>query len=413
MKGKLTVLLSKEVKELVRDPKILFGLILMPLLIYPLMGVVLSAAFQTGVSREPILVKVEVYDTGFLGKYIPNLLRNYSTVKLVEGVGKFEVEIIVPENFTTSILAGKPGILQVTFYVNSTGFGSMSRVGVTSEILQQLRTDLAKILAKRFVREIEPNIVINPVKEEYTTYFRGKPYNIHPQVLIGMFFGQAWITPVVLSLVMVFAVNIAAVSIAQEKESKTLETLLSLPVSRSTILFSKITGSLVIALIASVTNMLGFYFYIQSIPGFEGQQTTLTLPMTTIPVIGIALFVGIMTLLTLSMILAVMAEDVRSAQALVGNFALIIWIPAFYIMFADIESLPLYLRLLITLIPASSPFLAAKLLPVGEYLTPLISILINLVEAVVFLVIAAKIFESEKILTMRLRFGKKKTRPVE
>ncbi len=45
--GSFTSIVYKEIKELVRDPKILFGVVLLPLLLYPLMGQGLQISQQS------------------------------------------------------------------------------------------------------------------------------------------------------------------------------------------------------------------------------------------------------------------------------------------------------------------------------------------------------------------------------
>ena len=46
LKGFITILI-KELKELMRDPKILIGMIVLPLIIFPVLGLVMGYAVQT------------------------------------------------------------------------------------------------------------------------------------------------------------------------------------------------------------------------------------------------------------------------------------------------------------------------------------------------------------------------------
>ena len=58
--------------------------------------------------------------------------------------------------------------------------------------------------------------------------------------------------------------QIAATSVASEKEEKTLETLLSLPISRFTILFGKLAGSTIVAAVGAIAIIIGFNYYMGS-----------------------------------------------------------------------------------------------------------------------------------------------------
>ncbi|GAI40849.1 unnamed protein product, partial [marine sediment metagenome] len=59
--GSLQSLVVKEVKELVRDPKILIGVILMPLIMFPVMGQSISIS-QKSVMQAMITASFAIYD---------------------------------------------------------------------------------------------------------------------------------------------------------------------------------------------------------------------------------------------------------------------------------------------------------------------------------------------------------------
>jgi hypothetical protein len=49
--GSLKSLVVKEIKELIRDPKILIGVILMPIIMFPLMGSAINVSTSSGILR--------------------------------------------------------------------------------------------------------------------------------------------------------------------------------------------------------------------------------------------------------------------------------------------------------------------------------------------------------------------------
>jgi len=109
-----------------------------------------------------------------------------------------------------------------------------------------------------------------------------------------------------------------------EKEGKTLETLLSMPVKRSHILAGKIFGVIVIALIATMAYFGGYMYYMNTILSeIPMQGFSFTVSPTGIGLVGITLFLTLLSGLSLAMLLAVMCEDVRSAQSFMG----VIYIP--------------------------------------------------------------------------------------
>ena len=108
------------------------------------------------------------------------------------------------------------------------------------------------------------------------------------------------------------------------------------------------------------------------------------------------------------MILGVLAEDFRSAQNMIMPLMFMVMIPYFISLFADINSISLPLKILILTIPFSHPFLVSQNLYLGNYAMIAAGLAYMLVVFVVLVVLAARIFSTDKILTMKLSFGKKK-----
>jgi ABC-2 type transport system permease protein len=78
-------------------------------------------------------------------------------------------------------------------------------------------------------------------------------------------------------------------------------------------------------------------------------------------------------------------------------------------MFADINTLPSALRIFLLALPFTHPVLASQAMMIGDYLTPVLGIVYVAAFTLVILYLASRIFATEKILTMRLRLGRKKT----
>jgi ABC-2 type transport system permease protein len=124
--------------------------------------------------------------------------------------------------------------------------------------------------------------------------------------------------------------------------------------------------------------------------------------------LGVSLFFALLCGLAMATILGVLAEDFRSAQTLMMPLMLLILIPYLLSFFADVNSLPLPVKLLILAIPFSHPFLATPNIMLGNYAAVIYGILYMAVVFLVLVVIAARIFSTDRVLTMKLRWGKKK-----
>jgi ABC-2 type transport system permease protein len=202
-----------------------------------------------------------------------------------------------------------------------------------------------------------------------------------------------------------------------EKQNKTLETLLTVPIPRTSIVAAKMLAAGIVGLLSAVIYMVGMKSYMGGMMGSVGtsapvnaviKQLGLTLTGNGYLLLGISLFFALLCGLAMATILGVLAEDFRSAQSLMLPIMLLIFIPYLLSFFADINSLPLPVKLLVLAIPFSHPFLATPNIMLGHYPAVLYGILYMAVVFLVLVVIAARIFSTDRVLTMKLRWGKKK-----
>jgi len=226
--------------------------------------------------------------------------------------------------------------------------------------------------------------------------------------------------PLGVIMLIVVAMQIAATAVASEKEEKTLETMLTVPISRFTILVGKLAGSVIVAAVGAIAYMAGFTYYMGSFTaafpsqaGVDLASLGLTLTVPAYLVLGASLFVSLLSALALAIAISSFAEDVRSAQTMVGYLYVMLFVPMIFLAYADINALPLALQLALFAIPFTHPMLAARAAFTEEYTMAVFGIVYVSVFTVVVLYIAAQIFTTEKILTMRLRLGRRKPRKEE
>jgi ABC-2 type transport system permease protein len=398
-------LILKEVKELVRDPKILIGMIIIPLVMFPLMGLAIRTSMESAQQslKKISLVTINLDNDTESFRLIDYLKENgvqiyetpfsdwNQTLQFMREKNATEL-LMIPEGFTAHIVSGNAGT--VISYSMYTGKSLLEGAGATiiNSLLESYKSE------KTFVT-ISQSIVNN------------EPVNVDPRTLSSVLMSQYVAMPVTIMVLLVFAMQIAATSVASEKEEKTLETLLTLPINRFTILAGKLVGSVVVAAVGAVTYMVGFNYYMgsfsASIPDSGGiDLAKLGLAPTPLAyfLLGASLFVSMLSALALAVVLSAFAEDVRGAQALVGYIYPLLFVPMIFLMFADVNALPLALRIVLLAIPYSHPMLTARAALTGDYLTPVFGIIYVSAFTTVVLYVAAKLFATEKILTMKLRF---------
>ena len=87
-----------------------------------------------------------------------------------------------------------------------------------------------------------------------------------------------------------------------------------------------------------------------------------------------------------------------------------IFLPAMALIYLDVNTLPLALKAVFYAIPYSHPILAAKAVVTGDYVTVVFGIVYVAIFTIVIMYIASRLFATEKILTAKLSFGKRKAK---
>ncbi len=414
----------KEVKELVRDPKILLGMIIVPLIIFPLMGFAIQTSMEAAEeSMGTISMAVMDLDEGPVTENLTNFLKalNVRIVELedlnfTEAVNYVEQTnltglLVVPPDFSNNITSGLKAKLDVYTVFRGGGIAESTSSSAISALLNGFEEDLViQKVGEKFLDQ-DPKTVLNPIDMSDNSIIKGKSVDVPPSVLFGLMMAQSTGMPVGIMVLLIFAMQLAATSVASEKEEKTLETLLTLPVNRFTILVGKLTGSIVVAVVGAIAYIIGFSYYMGSFMGVMPSENGVDLAsvgLAPTPIsyllLGASLFVSLVSALALAISISIFAEDVRGAQALVGPLSMLFVFPMIFTMFTDIYSLPFPLMIILFAIPFTHPMLAARAAFTGDHLTAIIGIVYVAIFTVAVLYIAARLFGTEKILTARLKF---------
>jgi ABC-2 type transport system permease protein len=178
-----------------------------------------------------------------------------------------------------------------------------------------------------------------------------------------------------------------------------------------TILIGKLSGSLLVAVLGTVTYIIGFNYYMSSLLGNQSQMDLSSLGLTTTPMsyalLGLVLFISIVASLAIAVAFSVFSEDVRSAQTSVSYIYVVILIPTFLFMFIDINTLSLPIQLLLYTIPFTHTLAATKEILIGNFSGIFLNVVYLIIFTVVILYIAAKLFTTEKVFTSRFMIRRK------
>jgi len=414
LKGFSTILI-KELKELIRDPKIIIGMLVLPLIMFPVLGLVLGYAVETAQEQaEKATILVVNNDGGNWSNMFINLLNTTMKVNVVDNVTPEQVLaqdllannnstqfIEIPAGFSTNMTEHIEGNLNITAALNT--YSVFSGGSIFSGIGSSAITNFISV----FNRYIAPNVVYTTP----STIIKGEiQTGVDPSTLSSLLMSQSIALPITIMILLTYSMQIAATSVAMEKEEKTMETLLTLPVDRFAILMGKLSSSIVVAGVGALAYMIGYNYMLGSFMIGQVGTTIDLVKLGLVPspigylLLGTVLFVTLLSGLALAVIMSAFSEDVRGAQSLIGYIYPLIFIPAFALMYLDINTLPLALKAVFFAIPYSQPIIASKAVIMGDYLTVIFGIIYVAAFTIVIMYIASRLFATEKILTAKLKF---------
>jgi len=381
--GSLLPLIEKEIKDLLRDPRIYIGL-LAPILTMPILGLVISTVMQSSIetiSREGIKVAVIDLDRTSTSREFMGFIRSlglnvseFPPLEIEDAIKELKgsdtrILIVVPNGFESNITSFRKAQVNVFFIVKSTGLTSIGIFSVVENVLNAYSKALVESFISSKSPEVNPEDVLNPLTTVSYTVVKDRVLKVSPGVLFNQFFMSSGImVPIVLMLVSTSVAQIAATATAVENEEKTLETLLTLPIGRYSILMGKLIGSAVVAMLGTIIFIVGLIVYFQSIFSLpivaeEGLTISLELPTASFEsyvMLFISLLIAIFFATSLGVIIGALSSDVRISGSLVGFVQIPIMVPMFMVIYGDVRSLPLALQIFIYALPPSYPMLIAQ-----------------------------------------------------
>jgi ABC-2 type transport system permease protein len=334
--------------------------------------------------------------------------------------GESKLLLVIPSGFGETLTDLQPSQIETYSFMRS-----FSLIGARGQVVvQSVISALNNVLSDNFLRDklpgYDPQSLKNPIKSKDYVIVKDRMAEGSANMVAGLISQQSLIIPVVLMMIVIYSSQMVISAVAMEKQNKTLETLLTVPIKRTSIITAKMLAAGLVGLISAGVYMFAFKGFVGGIgeeaakAGAEAggavmmKQLGLTFNTTGYVVLGVSLFLAILVALALAMILGVLAEDFRSAQTMIMPVMFMVMIPYFISLFADINTVALPVKILILAIPFSHPFLVSQNIYLGNYRMIALGLGYMFIVFVVLVVFAARIFSTDKILTMKLRLGKKK-----
>ena len=278
-------------------------------------------------------------------------------------------------------------------------------------------------------------LITSPANTVEFSAANGKSVEISAAAVSSIVMMESMIAPFAIFFLLLLASQMIMTAISTEKIDKTLETLLSTPVSRMTVLTAKMVAAIISALLNAVFMIVGFGVYMVSIMGgamsgaTNGEANISDLAgMTSVPdagaltdvlstadaisqlgfslsgvdilLFGLQLFLTLAIGLSISLILGATATDVKSVQTLVMPIMIAVMIPFFVTMFMDFGEMPVAAKVIMFLIPFTHSYIALTNLMSGDMIMYWGGLAYQIVFFAVCMFLAVRMFTSDKLFTM-------------
>jgi len=424
--NKFLILLKKEIKELITIQLVL-PLIIMVLL-FSFIGNIMSKETAKMFAPQPIFILNQ--DTQEAGNKISEILKTANfKPEILEASSVDEALttlkeknnpslLVIPLNFGKNMNNFKSQQLLVYKIMKNFSIMSNAKYSAPDKAMVVINTYYSNEWIQKKKTSIEPEILKNPIKSNEFVIIGDKQANIPLSAVLGYIQKQTTFIPIILFIVIIIAAQMVAMAVASEKENKTFEILLSSPINRKTIIFAKLLAAGLVALLFAGVYMIGMNYYMKGITGgsisnsdgLESVFQSLGIVITPLSYIllGLSLFMGILVALAMAMILGIMADSIKSVQAVITPLMILVLLPYLLVLFLDINSLSPLIKYIIYAIPFSHPFLASQGVFLGEYVPIIYGIIYQFIIFMVFVLIATKIFSSDKIITLKINFSRKR-----
>ena len=430
--SQLTNLIRKELRELITPASMVPVIVVMFMLVA--MGSFMGSEISDKTSLQPVgYIDMTDEPGGYAESSIAALSQYYSSVYKVDPAeyliditskvseAEFESSLydaMISSNVTTALYIDKDfnthisnwqtehAVIKVYYAQEDTGVFSSLSTAYGTEAVSVMNSSIMNMLLLENTT-LTPEEVAKIETSCYSTnstYLKGQLHDdVTPDQIYGAISSQTTFVPIIIMLVIVMIGSIIISSMGNEKENKTLETLLTLPISRTTIVTGKLIGSAIAGLIMCAFYMIGMYFYLNGMTLSKGSVTTddlgISLGLMDWVLVALIMFITILCALGMCMLLGAFAKNYKAAQMYLMPISALAVVPMFVTMFANFSSLPVLFQVILFAIPFTHPMMVMQNLMFANTAMVYAGLVYVTLFAAVMIALTVKVYNSDVLLT--------------
>lgn len=438
-------LLKKELSELITKQAIISMIFVLVLFVF--MGQIMGHSMEEGLDTSTLNICIKD-DSDFTKNVIERIKADETTELNIVDIQSdnyydelerldLKYVVIIPEGYGDTIVnEKKPGQIIFASKVSlgfSAAMSSISSSDAVSTIVDNSADEAMESIYGLTAEDVA--LITSPANTIEFSAANGRSVEVSAAAVSSIVMMESMIAPFAIFFLLLLASQMIMTAISTEKIDKTLETLLSTPVSRMTVLTAKMVAAIISALLNAVFMIVGFGIYMVSIMGGAMSGATNGAAnisdiagMTNVPdagaltdvlstadaisqlgfslsgmdilLFGLQLFLTLAIGLSISLILGAAATDVKSVQTLVMPIMIAVMIPFFVTMFMDFGEMPVAAKVIMFLIPFTHSYIALTNLLSGDMIMYWGGLAYQIVFFAVCMFLAVRMFTSDKLFTM-------------
>ncbi|MEL6655555.1 MAG: ABC transporter permease [Bacteroidota bacterium] len=389
----ISTIFGKEIKEVLRDKRMLYLIILLPFFLYPVLFTLIGGV---GASQQEKLLNQEItvwVSPAAEGTAIPALLGQDSSLQVeykafaesdLDSL-KRTIGIWVPTDYQQKIAAGEAATVKI--YADQSQDVLNMRERMLSAQLQALNQQL-----------LQQRLAERDLAAEFATPLQLESVDLSPEES-GNRMMTAFLPMMILLFIFIGCIYIAIDITAGEKERRTLQTLFTTPASTQEIVAGKFLAVASVGIVSATMNILSLILATQ-IQAYLLGEADAGMSLSLAPVAwGWMLVLVLLTTLfigALSLAIVLLANSYKEAQSYVSPLMMVVLIPSMMAAMPGVE-----LNLQTALIPVFNVALAIVSIMKGTLDTGMLSIVAgaSLVYGVLALYLASLTFSNENVIT--------------
>jgi sodium transport system permease protein len=386
---------QKELVDLLRDRRTIVTALIIPLVSFPILfGVV---GFFANPVSNPSQVAVLSFDNGASGTLSSNLTGSLLAtpginVKLLSPdaagnltgsvqKGDYDVGLVIPSNFSSSIAGGRQA--NVTLLYNPTNGRAQTGISIVTGVIDGISQHIA---AQRLQVKDITNADLVPIGIAQTPV--GSTNANQSQVIAGSLFPSF-----LLYFTFLGGFYFMVDDIAGEKERRSLEPLLALPVSRTVIFTGKYLVAFLLSMVTASLGLVGTLFSLTELASTG--VGSISIPIYIFPSVFGVVALAALSLSALGFCISTFAKNIREAQQYLSPVFFIFFIPIYFTSYLPQNQISQYAG-----IPLLGYVVLMRDVIIGQATATevLTSVVVNVVTLVFFVWLGLRLLNSEKVI---------------